>query len=154
MKYCLLVLLFCIPCHAEKLPSNFEEANQLALINASSLKSKAIWKFMMNNNNLRVLEWCIDEHDAWSAINFDLVFELNYQGKITRTFKNIDSPIANCFILNLLQDSYPETHQSNYYISAPFIINGVLPNIPKPGFEFEDSSSLSEAQQKWLHNNL
>ncbi len=153
-----------MPCYAEKTASNFKEVQHLALKNASLLKYKALRKGIMNENSLRTLEWCIEENDAWNGTSFDLVFELNYQGEITRSFKNVDSPVADCFILNIKKKGYPAPESPRYYIAIPIIMfDGSMSgeynyveteeDLKKLGIKSNEPSSYSKSQEKWLHDN-
>jgi hypothetical protein len=165
MRYCLLVLLFCIPCHAEKLAFDFKAANQLALKNAEFLKYKLIKKSLMNENNLSILEWCIEENDAWKEVGFNLVFELNYEGEISQSFKDVDSSVADCFILNIKKTGYSEPRVSHYYVAAPIImLNGGMTeehssaeteeDLQKLRVENNEPSSYNQSQKKWLEVNV
>ena len=164
MRFCLLFVLICVPCYAEKIASNFKEAEYLALKNESFLKYKVIKKSIMNENNLSILEWCIKKNDAWSGTSFDLIFELNYQGEITRSFKSVESPVADCFILNIKKKDYPEPKNHRYYIATPIIMfDGSMSggydhvetelDLKSLGIKSHVNSSYSQSQEKWLRDN-
>ena len=153
-----------MPCYAEKIASNFQEAMALATENKATPKYKYIRDNIMGPLRLRTLEWCIEENNAWNGASFNLVFELNYQGDITRSFKNSDSPVAECFILNINKTGYPEPRVPHYYVAAPVImLNGqgkekysssyTEEDLKKLGSKIDKASSYNSSQEKWLQDN-